>query len=172
MDLLKFDMIMKSQGLRYAILYKNKFIPRILYKYVPLLDERFVDYEKENDKKLDTLKKNEIWVSHYQKLNDPFEYKMLYLDKERISEAGWDVKEIESFLEFFKNRTLLSCFSTKINNIPMWSHYANNHKGFCIKYKVKNPDEIFEIRYEPKREKSAVIFTNIFYEALLSYKNE
>lgn len=27
-----------------------------------------------------------------------------------------------------------SCFSISYNNILMWSHYANNHKGICIGY--------------------------------------
>jgi len=27
------------------------------------------------------------------------------------------------------------CLSSKPNDILMWSHYANSHKGFCIEYK-------------------------------------
>lgn len=33
----------------------------------------------------------------------------------------------------------IACFTSKGNNLPMWSHYANNHKGICLEY---NSDEI------------------------------
>ncbi|MFS1427300.1 DUF2971 domain-containing protein, partial [Vibrio splendidus] len=33
----------------------------------------------------------------------------------------------------------VSCFSDNINSILMWSHYADNHKGFCIELQAKDP---------------------------------
>jgi len=33
--------------------------------------------------------------------------------------------------------------SEKNNNILMWSHYANDHKGFCIEFERKDVDENF-----------------------------
>ncbi|MGA3674360.1 DUF2971 domain-containing protein [Lysinibacillus agricola] len=34
-------------------------------------------------------------------------------------------------------RMLISCFSEVNNSILMWSHYANNHSGFCVEYNFK-----------------------------------
>lgn len=33
-----------------------------------------------------------------------------------------------------KKEMMISCFSEVKDSILMWSHYANNHKGFCIEY--------------------------------------
>lgn len=33
------------------------------------------------------------------------------------------------------------CLSSKFNSPLMWSHYANNHKGFCIEYDMSDVDE-------------------------------
>ena len=32
----------------------------------------------------------------------------------------------------------VACFSEKLNNLPMWNHYANAHKGICFEYDIKN----------------------------------
>ena len=159
-------------SLEEAMDYKNKFIPRILYKYVPLLDNRYVEYNEENNNRLNSLRDNKLWVSHYEKFNDPFELKMLAIDRERLKETGWTSEEIEKFLEYFRDATLISCFSSEVdNNMPMWAHYANNHKGYCVKYSVVNPQMIFPVIYEPVRSKSAVIVTNIVKEIIESYSN-
>ncbi|PFP09389.1 hypothetical protein COJ90_21025 [Priestia megaterium] len=41
------------------------------------------------------------------------------------------VAPIPSFLQ---DRTYISCFSEKKDSILMWSHYTNNHEGFCLEY--------------------------------------
>lgn len=61
MDFNIFNNKLKS-SLQEAIEYKNEFIPNNLYKYVPLFDNRYVDYYKENNKRLDSLRNNKIWV--------------------------------------------------------------------------------------------------------------
>lgn len=152
-----------NDGIISAIEYKNKFVPSTLYKYVPLLDDRYVKHEEENKKKLDSLKDNKIWVSHYKSFNDPFEFKMMTIDMERLKDTGWTYEEVDNYLELFRNTTFTSCFSSEVdNNMPMWAHYANNHKGYCIKYSILNAQSIFPVSYEPIRTKSAVIVTNIY----------
>jgi hypothetical protein len=44
----------------------------------------------------------------------------------------------ESFYNVIKNQTIVSCFSEVNDSIAMWSHYANYHKGFCLKYNFKS----------------------------------
>jgi len=34
----------------------------------------------------------------------------------------------------------ISCFSEEYDNILMWSHYADNHKGICLEYKTVSAD--------------------------------
>lgn len=37
----------------------------------------------------------------------------------------------------FKDKIHVACFSETNKGILMWSHYANDHKGFCIEYNFK-----------------------------------
>lgn len=161
---------LRNNGLVEATEYKNKFIPKVLYKYNSLLDDRYVNFKEENQKRLDSLKENKLWVSHYKKFNDPFEFKMMTIDTERLNDTEWKIEHIESYLDLFKDRTLISCFSSDGNNMPMWAHYANNHKGYCVKYSVLKPESIFPVLYEPIRVKSAVIITNLISEMYKGYE--
>ena len=38
------------------------------------------------------------------------------------------------------------CFTEDVKSILMWSHYANNHRGFCIEYKLAQTDLSKQIR--------------------------
>ena len=156
-----------------AIQYKNKFVPNTLYKYVPLLDDRYLDYEEKNQEKITSLKNNKLWISHYKTFNDPFEFKTMIIDMERLQDKGWKYEEIEKYLDFFRNLIFTSCFTSEVdNNMPMWAHYANNHKGYCIKYEVLNANRIYPVSYEPKRIKSAVILSNLINEMIRMYSQK
>lgn len=164
MDLSVFREKLINNGLKEAIEFKNSFVPNSLYKYVQLLDERYVNYKEKNEEKFESLKDNEIWISHYTKFNDPFEFKMMTIDKEKLKGTQWKTEDIENCLGLFRNFAFTSCFSSDGNNMPMWAHYANNHKGFCVKYSVISANNIFPVLYEPARTKSSVIVTNIITE--------
>lgn len=98
---------------------------------------------------------------------------MLAVDKERLKNTGWELRELEKYLELLRDATLISCFSAEVdNNMPMWSYYANNHEGYCIKYFIIDFKSIFPVIYEPKRSKSAVIITNIINEIFKGCTNE
>ena len=65
----------------------------------------------------------------------------------------------KSFEEVIKNiKTILkvACFSERKDSILMWSHYANNHTGFCIEYdfsKWELNDRIQQVKYTKHRHK-------------------
>lgn len=52
--------------------------------------------------------------------------------------------EIESSLsklnEDYQKNFLMCCFSEVIDNVLMWSHYSQNHTGFCIEYDIASLD--------------------------------
>ncbi len=41
---------------------------------------------------------------------------------------------LENYKNYYKNIQPLACLSETYNDILMWSHYADNHKGFVIEY--------------------------------------
>ena len=44
----------------------------------------------------------------------------------------------QSALLYYQTQMPLVCLSEKHNNILMWSHYADNHKGFVVEYDSKS----------------------------------
>ncbi len=45
--------------------------------------------------------------------------------------------EITTFISILESLGIC-CFSRSPHDPKMWAHYADNHKGFCVEYKVKN----------------------------------
>lgn len=67
----------------------------------------------------------------------------------------------DDFLEKKNNLTdkfLVSCLTTEKDNILMWSHYANNHKGFCIEYDLSEAKN----NYLKLNEEEKNTFNNLF----------
>lgn len=50
----------------------------------------------------------------------------------------------ENAYEVYKKFIGVFSVSTDPNNILMWSHYADNHKGFCIRFNRENAIPWFE----------------------------
>ena len=100
--------------------YKNQFIPDRLYKYQPIGSGQM------RAKRIQTIKKEQIWASRVKYLNDPFEFKMLYADQKN--------NNVREFYEDVLNRNEIICLSSKWNDKLMWAHYAESHTGMCIEY--------------------------------------
>lgn len=70
---------------------------------------------------LDGLKNNTIYKKDPLLFNDPFDP---YFKKYATV--------FSNELNIFK----ITCFTTIEDNLLMWAHYANNHKGICVGYKI------------------------------------
>lgn len=126
-------------------------IPDKLIKFI------WLDESEKDDLKFLTLKNDEIWFAHKKSLNDPYEYKGMLIDKEKLIKAGYPIKTIEKYQTIFDiNDYGVTCLSSNsVDYLPMWAYYTNNHKGFCVEYEVIKKDCIHEVLYEPKRIKVA-----------------
>ena len=129
-----------EKDIKQATLYKDKFVPDRLYKYQPLGLGRM------RSKRIQTIKKEEIWASRVEYLNDPFEFKMLYTNQE--------LADVEEFYEDVLNRNEVICLSGKWNDKLMWSHYADSHRGICVEYKFdwNNKNYVFPVAYVGARQ--------------------
>lgn len=62
-------------------------------------------------------------------------------------------KTKETILKFFEEIGV-SCFSKKYDNILMWSHYTENHKGICLKFDILKSLDFFtpllDVEYKKK----------------------
>lgn len=117
----------------------------------------WLDGSRKDKKKLSSLKRDEIWFAHKDILNDPYEYKGMLIDREKMQDAGYPAEIIdkyETLLDFSDYG--ITCFSSNnIDYLPMWAYYTNNHQGYCVEYEVINKSCIHEVFYEDDRIKVA-----------------
>lgn len=159
--------ILKEGNLEEASEYRKKNIPKTLYKYFSL--NEFCegnDYKSKinlNDIKINQIEKKEYWLSTYKNLNDPFELKSLFLEEEKIISKGYPLETIKIIKDMILDSILIGCFTTDKSNMPMWAHYSNNHKGFCIEFDIKDPTYFYPVSYENTRISASNIFMNLIY---------
>lgn len=67
---------------------------------------------------------------------------------------------------------LIGCFTTDKSNMPMWAHYANNHKGFCVEFNINHPTYFYPVSYENNRISASNIFRRLIYYCEKSRLNE
>jgi hypothetical protein len=150
----------------------------MLYKYKPFY--RIEKNEIVIDKHLiDSINKQEIYVPSYSSLNDPYEtiynykpyqsytaaekQKLADIDKECIpgfenfgADLCKDMEAIDSGMNELKQE-IINCdfgifsLSEYNDNILMWSHYGDEHKGVCIGYDKKmflDTESCIQVRYK------------------------
>jgi len=75
---------------------------------------------------LDDIRRRRLKASKIDDMNDPYEWKTVYSDHE-ISQLALENTEKVAIGKYG-----VLCFSRRWNNILMWSHYADGHKGICL----------------------------------------
>ena len=96
----------------------------------------FSDYAKED------VIENKLTLSQPEKFNDPFdtllphwlEYTLRQLHEKYDAHKVQEMKQ--EMCKYIKARSFVLAKDDAVENLPqlMWAHYANDHKGFCIKY--------------------------------------
>lgn len=98
-------------------------------------------FRRFNEFSLSDLINNEITVCSSKKMNDPFDSIVnLWGCKEILKNNCTEQQHIDNLsksLEYFRIRSFCNGVNEKnLEKIIMWSHYADEHRGFCIKYKL------------------------------------
>ena len=128
----------------------------LLYKYLPW---------KENT--INYIKDSTLYFNIPKNFNDPFDTRPCFdineesrkelldcFEKDNIQRFAKDIiNEARKFsceelikiakdvaIDKFNNHGV-TCFSRKKDNILMWSHYANDHKGICLGFDIDENDE-------------------------------
>ncbi len=79
---------------------------------------------------LDDIRRRRLKGSIIDEMNDPFEAKTVYSIHEPTQRA------LEKSARVAVEKYAALCFSRRWNNILMWSHYADRHKGICLGFDV------------------------------------
>lgn len=165
-DIKKYIKLINEYKFNEADEYRISNVPKKLYKFMYLSEiqkcDSICEYEKINNDKINSIKKNKFWLSTYENLNDPFELKTLYLDEKVIKKYNYPIEIIKELQNQYLNGFLIGCFTENdvFNCMPMWAHYANNHRGFCVEYKINKPKFFYPISYELERAPANVVYMN------------
>ncbi|RYY86539.1 MAG: DUF2971 domain-containing protein [Chitinophagaceae bacterium] len=141
-------------------------IPRYVYKYRSI---------NENTKSI--LSNARLWFSKPSDFNDPFDCQLVvqannsehdiatFLRKNAPSMSSKDVKKysrhwsknlpkwrnlINQTINEHINNAGICCFAGNCENILMWSHYSEAHKGICLKFDILADPEFFSIPLKVK----------------------
>lgn len=122
--------------------------------------------DKTLSRDLDGLKDSYFWAATRDKLNDPFEgmYEGDRLDFEinainsmvkQDTKGGVDFDDVKKSIEdilLFVDKSGIFSLSTSPFEELLWSHYANSHSGYCVKYNLEKL-----IQFENKRREKIVV---------------
>lgn len=126
--------------------YVGQYMPQKLYRY-----RTFDQYYRSN------IMDGQVYLACPDTYNDPFDSAVKFDYKKCVEKTlGIDTTEVyEKILQLnnligtgfakhykdtfdgFKKYMKMACFSEKKDSILMWSHYAENHSGFCIEYDTR-----------------------------------
>ncbi len=167
-------------------------LPRMLYKY------RSLDGEALN-RTLNILRDCSLYFANPESFNDPFDCRIypMKVPNEKLAEYlaqkqteyknlsseslcetlnTLDMTEIvEKAIDDVMNRKGVCCMTGKRDNILMWSHYADSHRGICLGFDVMwHPDFfLYPIRINYASDYPQIPITEISYPtALLKTKYE
>ncbi len=117
-----------------------------LYKYQPL-----------NQRVLGNLARRQLWASSPKAFNDPFELRL-----PRVTEAKGvpgiravnpelnnlpDNKVVQKAIDTYQDhisKFAVVCFTEVYDDLLMWSHYADHHKGICIGFRARDDSQTAE----------------------------
>lgn len=152
--LMQFDTGVASDTAFKAIFQIFKlYIPDRLFKYQSLGLDSSIDKLR-----FETLRNNRIYTSLIQDLNDPFDSYCYFYNADEIGRnLGIENSEVDDIFGIFRKSRVASLTSVGEQSMPMWAHYANNHRGFCVEYDTANQNNtlfksfLFPVQYSEKR---------------------
>lgn len=144
----------------------NKFNNLLKEIFIPE-KSKFYRYRPLNEYTIFEILQGYIFLSSPSSLNDPydcnaylsdtplsisFSSNFIILKHEATESLNEEIKnlkkeELDSIISTgamnYRKKTIneklkISCFTTKNDNLSMWDHYANKHKGICIEYDFEN----------------------------------
>lgn len=134
-------------------------MPRYLYKYRTV------------ESALRFLQRSELYFAAIDEFNDPFECDYKLVGKHTQKEIALDIydktcsqaqglmgmlvpkeNEYQSILKNIIDGILrqigVCCFTTKPDNLLMWAHYADEHKGVCLEFDLLADLEAFMLPHQ------------------------
>lgn len=130
------------------------------------INQLLYKYREDNEYTEKIIIDKVLWFEHPNKFNDPFDCWMNIqsVDYEGISNiiAGAQMPNVlrnlckqgmplytkemhKNGIDEVFNRMGICCFSKNCNQILMWSHYADYHKGICLQFDILKDPSFFNV---------------------------
>jgi DNA-directed RNA polymerase subunit RPC12/RpoP len=100
-----------------------------LYKYVPY-----------NEHSLSILINKKAWFSPVNQFSDPFEFRFA-LEENHHNGIPINIGSVDNARQDSMKLGVF-CLTEANDNILMWSHYADGHRGFCIEFERSESNEL------------------------------
>ena len=161
--------------MEYIDAYNGEKIPRFIYKYFPLNNDCYNSILKNYLWFSDPLTFNDpydcnlsfnmdftaedfrnylIFKREYYESIGISDYSKVDIQK-KVTEFETTPQKIKTFIDsenkkWIRDNYGVTCFSANYDNILMWSHYSDKHKGICIGFDLIQDFEFFKYAYNVK----------------------
>lgn len=89
------------------------------------------------------LKQRRLKLSMIDELNDPFDLFNV------VNKSGFWLKlSMPELIELGRSFGIL-CLSRNWDNLLLWSHYADGHRGVCLGFDIVESPSVIDLRYQP-----------------------
>lgn len=95
---------------------------------------------------LAAIRDQRIKISHFDALNDPFDFIGVATDTEEQR------KQVEERRDRLKTNNGLICMSETWKSPLLWGHYADCHKGVCLIFNVDDSSKWRKVKYTDQRK--------------------
>lgn len=123
---------------------------------------KYYKYQAIDVDTLDCLRSNTLWASNPSTFNDPFEFKAYPIVWTEELKKTKDGAQIEQIVDETKSLVVSAnvsmeeckvvCYTQTRDNLLMWAHYADEHRGMCLQFEVEaeNFEEVglFPVNYQ------------------------
>lgn len=121
---------------------------RRLYKY------RSMGSQKQAEHARRVIVEGELYYASPSQFNDPFDSRLAITDRIRpLTKEGR--RKLNDFKEKqqadLENELGIFCLSEVNDDILMWSHYADFHRGICLEFQVHDHNELHRVEYSNER---------------------
>lgn len=96
---------------------------------------------------LKAIQDRRLKISRLKELNDPFEFHIgVNGANDDHQKIGKDA--INSYFDRLNDKFGLICFSRRVTDPVIWSHYSQGHQGIALELEMEQPDnEYFDVEY-------------------------
>lgn len=117
-------------------------------------------YRSGQDYDIENIKNDKLTLNDPNNFNDPFEFLIIYNELEELLDLDSWNDILSELPKRMKSQWRVGCLADTNKNHLMWSHYANNHEGFCLEYDLYDLFEMKElllpVKYEERISKGSI----------------